>query len=108
MSIFYGLATRRLYFLKKVTRNSHFSRPAETDPYVLLFTNKTGLIPSLTYSHNRPVKLSQYEALVRKLTTGLNSVNQAGGVSSKDDSIQNFFPQSEYVEMFATFATTIM
>ena len=36
MSIFYGLATRALYFWrKKVTRNRDFSRPAETDPYAL-------------------------------------------------------------------------
>ena len=30
--ILHGLATRRLSVKKKVTRNSHFSRPAETDP----------------------------------------------------------------------------
>ena len=29
-----GLVTRRLYFLKKRTLNGHFSRPAETDPYM--------------------------------------------------------------------------
>ena len=33
MSIFYGLATRALYFFLKMTRNGHFPRPAETDPY---------------------------------------------------------------------------
>ena len=32
--ILHGLATRRLSVKKKVTRNSHFSRPAETDPYM--------------------------------------------------------------------------
>ena len=30
-----GFVTRRLYFKKKRTLNGHFSRPAETDPYVL-------------------------------------------------------------------------
>ena len=29
-----GLVTRRLYFKKKRTLNGHFSRPADTDPYV--------------------------------------------------------------------------
>ena len=33
--ILHGLATRKLSVKKKVTRNSHFSRPAETDPYSL-------------------------------------------------------------------------
>ena len=35
-SIFYGLATQRLNFKKKLMRNSHFSRPAETGPYMLI------------------------------------------------------------------------
>ena len=36
-SILSGLVTRRLYLKKKkMTRNGHFSRPAETDPYVLM------------------------------------------------------------------------
>ena len=27
------MATQALYFLKKMTRNGHFPRPRETDPY---------------------------------------------------------------------------
>ena len=31
-----GLVTRGLYFKKKRTLNGHFSRPAETDPYIII------------------------------------------------------------------------
>ena len=38
------MVTWRLYFLKEITRNGQFSRPAETDPYehICLQGNRTG------------------------------------------------------------------
>ena len=40
-----GLVTRRLYLKKKRTLNGHFSRPAETDPYVVKKTLNSWILP---------------------------------------------------------------